>query len=474
MKNALKLLVLIAIVLVGAAPAAEAQCPANTTAVQWPTVSPVWDFCAARPAVTDPNAQDGEGITLIDVKYKGVLVFKRASLPILNVKYQNGCGPCYRDWQFQERIFECGPVVSPGVCSGTTAGARTVCEQPGADFGTFTGMAIEDKGTHVKLTSQSEAGWYRYISIWELWPDGTIQPHMATTAVTHPCVQYTHNHHAYWRLDFDLAGAAGDYVDDLTAAAGAQRATVERNYIDTSPLRRRWEVGSSGTNYRVQVIRNAADQAAGDPFPVVNDFPVADGWVLAYAANEISDQFVTGGCAAGVDTFLNTQNVNGADLVLWVRGAALHEGELNGIPMHCKVFGPTIKVNETGIAGSAFHTVPPCRVIDTRNATGPYGGPALASAIERNFVVTGQCGIPANAKAIAANLTVTQPASLGHVQIGPVGGPMPPSSVMNFTGGQTRANNATLPLGANGDVKAVGALLSGSVHFILDVTGYYQ
>ena len=335
-------------------------------------------------------------------------------------------------------------------------------------------MAIEDKVTHLKLTSQTEAGWYRYISIWELWPDGTIQPEMATTAVTHPCVQYTHNHHAYWRLDFDLAGAAGDYVDDLTAAAGAQRATVEQNYSDTSPLRRRWQVGSSGTNYRVQVIRNANDQAAGDPFPVVNDFPVADGWVLAFAANEISDQFVTSGCAAGVNSFLNTQNVNGADLVMWVRAAGLHEGELNGIPMHCKVFGPTIKVNETGIAGSAFHTVPPCRVIDTRNVNGPYGGPALASAIERNFVVAGQCGIPANAKAIAANLTVTQPASLGHVQIGPVGGPMPPSSVMNFTGGQTRANNATLPLGANGDVKALGALVSGSVHFILDVTGYYQ
>jgi hypothetical protein len=45
---------------------------------------------------------------------------------------------------------------------------------------------------------------------------------------------------------------------------------------------------------------------------------------------------------------------------------------------------------------------------------------------------------------------------------------------MNFTAGQTRANNATLPLGVNGDVKVFGALLSGSVHFILDVTGYYQ
>jgi hypothetical protein len=113
-------------------------------------------------------------------------------------------------------------------------------------------------------------------------------------------------------------------------------------------------------------------------------------------------------------------------------------------------------------------------VLDTRSAPGPYGGPALASGVERNFVLAGQCGIPANAKAVAANLTVAGPTSLGHVQIGPVGGPLPATSVINFTAGQTRANNATLPLGANGDVKAFGALLSGSVHFIVDVTGYYQ
>ena len=454
---------------------ADAQpCPSGSTPIVWPTASPVWDFCFTRPSVVDPNAQDGEGITLINVKYKGVLVLTRLSIPIFNVKYHNNaCGP-YRDWFFSEQPFECAPTVSPGRCSGTTTPATTVCQHPGTDAGSFSGVSVEDKVTHLKLMSQAEAGWYRYIPVYEFWPDGTIQTRMDATAVAFSCVMFTHNHHIYWRMDFDLAGAAGDYVDDLTAAPSSQRAMTERNYVDASPLRRRWQVGSSGTNYKVQVIRNAGDQAAGDPPPVSNDFPIADGWVLAYAANELSDQFVTGGAAAGIDLFDNNQTVDDANIVLWVRAAGLHEGELNGIPTHCHMFGPTIKVSETGLAPSAFHTVPPCRVLDTRNANGPYGGPALASAVERTFVVAGQCGVPANAKAVAANLTVTQPASLGHVQIGPVGGPMPPSSVMNFTAGQTRANNATLPLGANGDVKAVGALLSGSVHFILDVTGYYQ
>jgi hypothetical protein len=294
---------------------------------------------------------------------------------------------------------------------------------------------------------------------------------MEATAVTHSCVQFTHNHHAYFRLDFDLAGAAGDYVDDLTATPGFQRATIERSYTDVSPSRRQWRVGSYGTPHYVEVSRNVGDQAAGDPFPVVNDFPIADGWVLAYAANEISDQYVASSNAAGLNSFLTSQNVNGSDLVLWVRGAGLHAGEANGIPTGCEMFGPTIRAS---VFASSFHTVTPCRVVDTRDPNGPNGGPALASGIERNFIVAGKCGIPLTAKSVAANLTVTQPTAGGHIQIGSPDGPLFPSSVMNFAAGQTRANNATVPLGSNGDTKVVGVLLSGSVHFILDVTGYYQ
>ena len=45
----------------------------------------------------------------------------------------------------------------------------------------------------------------------------------------------------------------------------------------------------------------------------------------------------------------------------------------------------------------AFYTVAPCRVFDTRNPAGPYGGPALVAGGERSFVLPGRCGIPATA-----------------------------------------------------------------------------
>ena len=57
--------------------------------------------------------------------------------------------------------------------------------------------------------------------------------------------------------------------------------------------------------------------------------------------------------------------------------------------------------------GTSFHTTTPCRILDTRNANGPLGGPALVAGVRRDFVLTGTCGIPSTAKSISANVTVT-------------------------------------------------------------------
>jgi len=59
--------------------------------------------------------------------------------------------------------------------------------------------------------------------------------------------------------------------------------------------------------------------------------------------------------------------------------------------------------------GMGFYVLPPCRVVDTRSANGPFGGPALAAGASRTFTVQGQCGVPADAVSVATNLTVTQP-----------------------------------------------------------------
>ncbi len=61
-----------------------------------------------------------------------------------------------------------------------------------------------------------------------------------------------------------------------------------------------------------------------------------------------------------------------------------------------------------------FYTVTPCRVIDTRNAVGPSGGPILGANTTRSFPVTGgTCGIPSTAIAVSVSLSAVQPAAAG-------------------------------------------------------------
>jgi hypothetical protein len=134
----------------------------------------------------------------------------------------------------------------------------------------------------------------------------------------------------------------------------------------------------------------------------------------------------------------------------------------------------TTTPTRTPTPGVSFYTLTPCRVADTRGPSGLYGGPALAANADRTFVVAGQCGIPSGAVAVAFNFTVTQPTGLGDLRTVPGGGPLPLVSTMNWRPGQTRANNAIIPLGPSGDIVVHVDQASGSVHFIIDVNGYFQ
>jgi hypothetical protein len=137
--------------------------------------------------------------------------------------------------------------------------------------------------------------------------------------------------------------------------------------------------------------------------------------------------------------------------------------------------GNTSEFSACQAVGQQFFTVPPCRIVDTRNPAGPRGGPALAAQSGRTFVLVGACGIPSSARSVAVNLTVTQPTAPGHLTIHPAGTGIPLASSINFSAGRTRANNAILRLSADGTGSiAVENAAAGPVHFILDVTGYFE
>ncbi|HEX5760380.1 MAG TPA: FG-GAP-like repeat-containing protein [Thermoanaerobaculia bacterium] len=121
-----------------------------------------------------------------------------------------------------------------------------------------------------------------------------------------------------------------------------------------------------------------------------------------------------------------------------------------------------------------FFTLPPCRAVDTRNAAGPLGGPALVSNASRSFDLTGVCGVPASARAVSLNVTVTQPTGQGHVVFSPGCAPSGTSAI-NFGPGQTRANNTLQPLSAADELTATPFVLgNGFVHLIIDVNGFFE
>jgi hypothetical protein len=122
----------------------------------------------------------------------------------------------------------------------------------------------------------------------------------------------------------------------------------------------------------------------------------------------------------------------------------------------------------------SFHTVTPCRIADTRNPDGPEGGPALVANENRDFQVAGQCGVSSTAKAAALNVTVTTPTAAGFLRLYPGGSSPPATSTINYSAGQTRANNAILGLGAAGDLAIHCDQASGTTHVILDVVGWFE
>jgi hypothetical protein len=123
------------------------------------------------------------------------------------------------------------------------------------------------------------------------------------------------------------------------------------------------------------------------------------------------------------------------------------------------------------ISDVGFYTIAPCRLVDTRAAG--QGAPALVVGVDRVFALGSKCGLPSTATAVSFNITVTGTTGAGNLRLWKAGTTMPTVSAINWSAGQTRANNAIIPLSAVGQV-AVRAQGSGVTDVILDVNGFFE
>jgi len=119
----------------------------------------------------------------------------------------------------------------------------------------------------------------------------------------------------------------------------------------------------------------------------------------------------------------------------------------------------------------AFYPVMQCRIADTRNATGPLGGPSLAGNTSRAFPIqSSSCGLPSTAQAYSLNVTAVPHSTLNYLTAWPTGETQPYVSTLNSSTGTVTANAAIVPAGSGGDVSIYAY---DDTDVILDVSGYF-
>jgi hypothetical protein len=117
-----------------------------------------------------------------------------------------------------------------------------------------------------------------------------------------------------------------------------------------------------------------------------------------------------------------------------------------------------------------FVSVTPCRIADTRNATGPFGGPELAAGSTRTFnIPASACSIPMTAVAYSLNATVVPGGPLGYLTMWPAGQAQPLVSTLN-SDGRVKANATIMPAGTSG---GVNVYVTDATHLVLDIDGYF-
>jgi hypothetical protein len=273
----------------------------------------LWSMTITRPSSS--SGDDGSGIELVDVKYRGKMVLKRAHIPILNVRYVSSCGP-FRDWQYNENGFKINANsnnVAPGISITPTPAITIVDDRD--DSGSFRGIAIYTQGEETILVTEMSAGWYRYLNEWRFANDGTIRPRYAFGSTTSSCVCIERIHHAYWRLDFDLNGA-NNSISQVLISRSFQK---QRNLIATEVKQYRapnmhWLITNPSTGDTYMIMPGDKDGTAqGD------SYGKGDAWILRYKTfpTEVDDSAVYTGSAINIDPFVNNEALTNQDIVFW-------------------------------------------------------------------------------------------------------------------------------------------------------------
>jgi hypothetical protein len=338
---------------------AEVICSGSETKLSWPAGNPIWEMCWLKPGLS--SGPRGSGMELRQVHYRGQSVLKRAHAPMLFAEYTTST--CYRDWKDDDARFLAEPAVRNQLGVSTVFPATTSCDRsqhptqsygdcpfqlPGrtiADcFPNEGGVAIEDSGTYVTLTTQYAAAWYQYTSRATFYANGAFDLQFGFGNNNGTNNGTTHWHHNYWRLDFDIDGAGNNALSINDVLQTTEFTSLRSQTGGPGGTERTWEVRNTqtGRGYRLAPGRNDYTTPTNQSG---RGFHLVDVIGTAYVANEYTDRGNTnnlGDCGMLSENLANGQDIGGGgagtDVVLYYRSAVR---DLTGVDsMICKSAGP--------------------------------------------------------------------------------------------------------------------------------------
>jgi uncharacterized repeat protein (TIGR01451 family) len=243
------------------------------------------------------------------------------------------------------------------------------------------------------------------------------------------------------------AGAPASVITSATVSGGGETNTSNDSATDTTtisglaaPVLVSPANGSTGASLTPTLVWTAASGASS------YDVNFGTSSTPPFVMNTVSTSFTPGALLANTTYF-------------W-RIVSKNSGGSTTSPTWSFTTGPL-----------GFVPVTPCRVADTRNANGAFGGPVLAAQSIRDFPVPASaCNIPANATAYSLNIAVVPRGSLGFLTVWPTSQVQPLVATLNSLDGRVKSNAAIVPSGAGG---SISVFVTDATDVIIDINGYF-
>lgn len=330
---------------------AGASCPVGHTISKTFSSGAKWDMCW--------DVRSEEGIVLSDVHYKAVgrsrrSVLGEASLSQIQTEYDDGspteflvtdAGKGLGDSHLQTLTAE--------MCGGNLhsyAGRNVLCEylRPNGYIYRYKN-ATRRLGSKLDIYSVSAVGAREFIIRWTFLENGTIE---TAVGLTGRFIKTTSNalagwpvtaqnriassfvDHYFWRLDFDIASdSSNDIVDQIRSVPSTSRLTKTKqtNTVATELAASFVPAEKKFWRIRDQSVRNSANRPISYEMVMLNyaeqnkgnsasPWLKKDIFITQYNSCErFAVNNPNNACGSNVSEFVNSQNTNAKDIVVWYR-----------------------------------------------------------------------------------------------------------------------------------------------------------